>query len=125
MADAAVARITDAPDPDDDVDLDLDAEDTLLREAIGRPLTVRVAGEVITVPHPTDWPHTANAAASRADFTAWAEAVLSDADYKVFLAADLRNYQVNALFEHVNKRAGVGPGKSPNSRGSSRNKQRR
>ena len=33
MADAAVARITDAPDPDDDVDLDLDAEDTLLREA--------------------------------------------------------------------------------------------
>ena len=125
MADAAVARITDAADPADDVDLDLDAEDTLLREAIGQPLTVRVAGKVISVPHPTDWPHAANAAASRADFTAWAQEVLTPDDFDVFAGANLRNYQVNALFEHVNKRAGVGPGKSPNSRGSSRNKQRR
>jgi hypothetical protein len=125
MAEAAVSRITDAPGPEDDVDLDLDAEDTLLREAIGQPLTVRVGGKVIEVPHPTDWPHTANTAAGRSDFSAWAAEVLSEEDRKVFLAANLRNYQVNALFESVNRRAGVGPGKSPSSRGSSRNKQRR
>jgi hypothetical protein len=125
MADAAVARITDAPDPEDDVDLDLDAEDTLLREAIGQPLTVRVAGKVISVPHPTDWPHTANTAAARADFGTWAREVLSDDDHEAFTAANLRNYQVNALFEKVNRRAGVSPGKSPSSRGSSRNRQRR
>jgi hypothetical protein len=125
MADAAVARITDAPDPDDDVDFDLDAEDTLLREAVGRPLTVRVSGEVIAIPHPTDWPHTANTAAAGADFGAWAQAVLSEDDYKVFLGANLRNYQVEALFAQIQRRAGINPGKSPSSRGSSRNKQRR
>ena len=80
MADA-VARITDVPDPDD--------EETLTStwtprincsgRRSGRPLTVRVAGKVITVPHPTDWPHTANTAAARADFSAWAQAVLTDA----------------------------------------------
>ena len=122
VAEAAVTKITDLPDPEDDVDLDLDAEDQLLREAVGQPLTVRLAGKVISVPHPTDWPHTANTAAARADFSAWAQAVLTEQDHDVFLAANLRNYQVNALFESVNKRAGVGPGKSPSSRGSSRNK---
>jgi hypothetical protein len=122
---ADVARITDARDPDDDVDLDLDAEDTLLREAIGRPVTVRVGGKVITVPHPTEWPHTANEAATRGDFSAWASEVLSEDDLKVFTDARLRNYQVTAIFEHVNKRAGVGPGKSPNSRGSSKGTRRR
>jgi hypothetical protein len=125
MAEAAVTRITDAPDPGDDVDLDLDAEDMLLREAIGQPLTIRVGGKVIEIPHPTDWPHTANTAAARSDFGAWAAEVLSEDDYEVWQAAKLHNYQVNAVFEKVNRRAGVGPGKSPSSRGSSRSKQRR
>ena len=120
-----VARITDARGPDDDVDLDLDAEDQLLREAIGRPLTVRVAGKVISVPHPTEWPHTANEAATSADFSAWAREVLSADDHAVFLAAGLRNYQVSAIFEHVNKRAGVSPGKSPGSGGSSKSTRKR
>jgi hypothetical protein len=121
----AVARITDASNPDDDIDLDLDAEDVLLREAVGQPLRVKMNGTVIEVPHPTDWPHTANTAAARADFGAWAADVLSEEDHKVFLAANLRNYQVNALFEKVNRRAGVSPGKSPRSPASSRSKARR
>jgi hypothetical protein len=116
---ADVARIGDG-DPGDEVDLDLDAEDQLLREAIGQPMTVRVGGKVITVPHPTEWPHAANEAATRADFGTWAREALSEQDYQVFLAANLRNYQVAAIFERVNKRAGVSPGKSPGSRGSSK-----
>lgn len=122
---ADVAQITDARDPDDDVDLDLDAQDQLLREAVGQPLTVRVGGQVLTVPHPNDWPHTANEAATNANFTAWAAEVLDENDLKAFKAARLRNYQVQAIFEHVNKRAGVNPGKSPTSRGSSASKRRR
>jgi len=120
----AVARITDLPD-DDDIDLDLDAEDVLLREAVGQPLRVKVGGKVIEVPHPSDWPHTANTAAARTDFGGWAAEVLSEEDHKVFLAANLRNYQINAIFESVNRRAGVGPGKSPRSPASSRSKRQR
>ena len=119
----AVARL---PEPDDDdVDFDLDAEDVLLREAIGQPLTVKVTGKVITIPHPQDWPHAANTAASGADFGGWAREVLSAEDHRVFVAANLRNYQVEALFAQIQKRAGAAPGKSPSSRSSSRNKQRR
>jgi hypothetical protein len=125
MADAAVARITDAPDPDDDVDLDLDAEDTLLREAIGQPVRVRAGGKVITIPHPTDWPHTANTAAARTDFGTWAAEVMSPEDYGHFASLKLRNYQINALFEQVQKRTGAGPGKQRNSGPSSRPKRQR
>jgi hypothetical protein len=119
-----VAKLPEAED-EDFVDLDLDADDQLLREAVGQPIRVKVGGQVIEVPHPQDWPHTANTAASNAEFGAWAAQVLSDEDYKVFQGANLRNYQVNALFEHVNKRAGVSPGKSPSSARSSRSKPRR
>jgi hypothetical protein len=119
----AVARL---PEPDDDgVDFDLDAEDTLLREAIGQPLTVRLSGKVITIPHPQDWPHAANTAASGADFGGWALAVLSAQDYRVFTAANLRNYQIEALFAQVQKRTGAGPGKQRNSGPSSRSKRQR
>lgn len=123
MAAEAVARL---PEPDDDdVDFDLDAEDVLLREAIGQPLTVKVTGKVITIPHPQDWPHAANTAASAADFGGWARAVLSDDDHRVFLAANLRNYQIEALFAQIQKRTGAGPGKQRNSGPSSRSKRPR
>jgi hypothetical protein len=120
----AVARLPE-PDDDDGVDFDLDAEDVLLREAIGQPLTVKVTGKVITIPHPQDWPHAANTAASGADFGGWARAVLSDEDHKVFLAANLRNYQIEALFAQIQKRTGAGPGKPRNSGPSSRSKRQR
>lgn len=107
------------------VDLDLDAEDVLLREAVSRPITVKVAGKVITVPHPDAWPHAANEAAFRADFSTWARGALSDEDFKAFVAANLRNYQVQAIFKHVNRRNGTDPGKSPGSRGSSKSTRRR
>ena len=123
MAEAAVARINDAPD--EDVDLDLDAEDVLLREAIGQGVRVKVSGKVLEIPHPSDWPTEANSAAARSDFDGWAALVLDTADLKVWRAAGLRNYQTNAIFEQVAKRTGSGPGKPPASRSSSRNKQRR
>lgn len=121
---ADVARITDLPE-DEDVDFDLDAEDVLLREAIGQPVRIKVGGKVIEVPHPTDWPHTANKAATGSDFAGWAAEVLSPEDYKVFSDANLRNYQINAIFEQVNRRAGVTPGKSQPSARSSKSKARR
>lgn len=102
------------------VDLDLDAEDALLREALGQPLTVRVGGKVISVPHPNAWPHAANEAAGRAEYSTWARGVLSGDDCNTFLAAELRNYQVQAIFKHVNKKSQTDPGKSPASRGSSK-----
>lgn len=123
---ADVARINDAQDPDgEDVDLDLDAEDVLLREAIGQPVRVKVDGKVLEIPHPSDWPTDANAAAARSDFDGWAALVLSDGDLRVWRAAHLRNYQTNAIFEQVAKRTGAGPGKPPASRGSSRSKRQR
>ena len=76
-------------DDDLEVDLDLDAEDQLLREAIGKPVRIRVAGEVISIPNPKDWPHAANTAASRADFGTWAALVLSPEDLETFTAANL------------------------------------
>ena len=122
---AEVSKITDLPD-EEDVDLDLDAEDALLREAIGAPTSVKLkGGRVVWIPHPTDWPSAANAAASRADFDAWAAEVLNEDDYRAWQAANLRNYQINAVFEKVNRRAGVTPGKSRPSPRSSRSKARR
>jgi hypothetical protein len=109
---ADVARITDLPE-DEDVDLDLGAEDELLREAIGKPTRIRLtSGDVIEVPHPTEWPYTANAAAGSADFGTWAEQVLSEGDLEAFQAAKMRNYQIQAMFDKVNRQAGVTPGKS-------------
>jgi hypothetical protein len=112
-------------DENAEVDLDLDAEDTLLREALGKPVTVRVGGKVISVPHSKAWPHTANTAARIADFDNWAALVLSPEDYKVFDGANLKNYQVDALFEAIRKHTGMGPGKSPSSQGSSRSTRKR
>lgn len=120
----AVARITDLPE-EDDIDLDLDAEDELLREAIGTPIRIKVGGKVVEIPHPTSWPYAANQASVRSDFDTWAAEVLSEDDCKIWQDAHLRNYQVNAVFDKINRRAGVSPGKSPSSRSSSRNKRRR
>jgi hypothetical protein len=123
MSNAAAGTQDDDLEPE--IDLDLDAEDQLLREAVGQPITVKVGGKVITVPHSQDWPHVANMAAARADFGAWAAAVLSDEDYDTFVKANLKNYQVKAIIERIDKRSGVGPGKSPSSRSSSKSTRRR
>lgn len=120
-----VAALDDAREPEEAVDLDLDAEDVLLREAIGQPMSVRVDGKVISVPRIDDWPHEANGFALRGDFGTWAALILSPEDLKVFTAANLRNFQVSAIFDHVRKANGVTPGKSPSSGPSSRRKPRR
>jgi hypothetical protein len=124
MSNAAAGAQDDDLEPED-VDLDLDAEDMLLREAIGQPITVKVGGKIITVPHTSEWPHIANTAAGRADFGTWAAAVLSDADFETFTKANLKNYQMTALFSKIHRRTGSGPGKSPSSRGSSKSTRRR
>lgn len=122
---AAVAPLPDMPGDDEAVDLDLDAEDQLLREAVGMPVRIRVAGQVIEVPHSSDWTPAANAAAARADFDTWAALVLSEDDLKTWQRAGLRNYQVNAIFERFHKRTGTSPGKSQPLRASSGSTRRR
>jgi hypothetical protein len=109
-------------EPEEPVDLDLDAEDVLLREAIGQPMTVRLGGEVITVPRMDYWPAEASGFALRGDFGTWAALVLTPEDFKVYAAVKLRNYQVAAIFNRVRQTGGVTPGKSPSSKPSSRRK---
>jgi len=103
----------DAPERDDEaeVDLDLDAEDVLLREAIGQPTTVRVAGKVISVPHQKDWEWQASQFLGQGLFSAWARLVLSEEDFKAFQDAELRNYQVEKIVEVVTANSGLSLGK--------------
>lgn len=96
---------------DESVDLDLDADDPQLREAIGKPVTVRIGGRVIEIPLMPLWPHEAQRYASAGLYNAWADGVLSKADAEHFKGLTLRNYQVDALMRKVTAAAGTDPGK--------------
>ena len=110
---------TPEPDQEEAVDLDLLAEDALLREAIGQPTAIRLpTGDVIEVPHVSDWPHIASRYAAIALFDAWAEEVMSEADLKAFQAAGLKNYQINKIILRASQDGGATPGKSRPSSGS-------
>jgi hypothetical protein len=110
----------------EDVDLDLDANDALLREAVGKPTTVRIDGVVIHVDHAAEWSNEAMKAASQGDWDAWAREVIHDDDeYQAFQDANLVNYQYEAIFSECGKQASLTMGKSQRSARSSRSTRKR
>jgi hypothetical protein len=124
---AALKPVED-PEPDEqEVDIDLDAIDEALRaEAIGKATTVRIDGKVIHVQNAGDWSSTAMRAMTAGDFEAWAREVIDDdKEFEVWMDADLRNYQMEAIVLQCAKKSRLGLGKSRKRSGSSRNSRRR
>jgi hypothetical protein len=116
--------------PDDEleeVDLDLDSQDEeLRREGLGNPSTVRLDGTVIHIMHAGDWSSSAMQAASTGDWDTWAREVIeSDDEFKVWEGADLRNYQIEAVFRECGRQARMSMGKSQRRSGSRRSTRRR
>jgi hypothetical protein len=111
---------------EEDVDLDLDLITPALRdEAVGNPTTVRIDGKVIHVQHANDWSSSAMRDASNGRWEEWARTVIEDDDeYKVWLDADLRNFQIEAIFTQCARKARLNQGKSTRFSGS-RNRTRR
>lgn len=104
---------TDTDVDDVRVDLDLDAEDARLREAIGEPTSIRLAGKVIKIDHASSWNDVAMRCAARGDWNGWAEEVIQDDDQlDTFISARLANYQIEAVFEQCGKQGQVDMGKS-------------
>ena len=112
---------------DEEVDLDLDAQDEQLRrEALGVPSTVRLSGKVIHVMHAGDWSSTAMQAASGGDWDTWAREVIEDDDeFTVWSDANLRNYQIEAVFRECGRQARLSMGKSQRRSGSRHGTRRR
>jgi hypothetical protein len=108
------------------IDLDLDKEDALLREAVGKSTFLRMHGTVIEVMHPSLWTTAAMDAISDARWHVWAREVIEDDEqYDVFVDANLRNYQMEAIYERCGKDAGKDLGKSKKSGPSSRSTRKR
>lgn len=115
-----------------DFDLDLDAQDAVLIADIGESTRVKITGHVIEIPHMDLWPYEHARLMSSGNFTAWASAVLSEEDLDVWMKADLKNYQIQAIIGQVTLK-GIGGsnanrnglGKSnPSSRSSARRRKR-
>lgn len=120
-------RAADEPGDEVDVDVDLDLLDTVLRrEALGESTTVRIGGTVIHVSHAGDWSSTAMRASASGDWDTWArEVILDDNEFQAWVDADLRNYQIEAVFNECGRQARLNMGKSRRSAGSRRNTRRR
>jgi hypothetical protein len=102
---------------DEVVDLDLTVEDKRLREAVGKPTTVRIDGMIIHIAHAAEWPASSMRAATQGNWEDWAAGVIPDDDERVaFIDADLANYQLEAVFELCGKAASASRGKSKRSR---------
>lgn len=114
-------------EPEEEVDLDLDAQDEQLRrEGLGQPSTVRLDGQVIHILHAGDWSSTAMQAASTGDWDTWARQVIEDdEEYATWNAADLKNYQIEAVFRECGRKARMSMGKSQRRSGSRRGGQKR
>ena len=113
----------DADEEDEDVDLDLDA---MGNEAEGTPTTVKLDGIIIHIQHAGDWTSSAMRAASNGDWDTWARAVIdNDNEYQVWEDADLRNTQIEAVFQQCSRRARMTMGKSQKRSGSRRNTRKR
>jgi hypothetical protein len=112
---------------DEDVDLDLDAlDDQLRREALGTATTVRLDGVVVHIAHAGDWSSGAMQAASTGDWDTWAREVIEDQEeYRSWEEADLRNYQIEAVFRECGRQARMSMGKSQRRSGSRRNTRKR
>jgi hypothetical protein len=117
-----------APEDDDlDVDVDLDAMDEVLsRESIGEATTVRIDDVIIHVSHVSEWTSSAMRAASQGDWDTWARSVIEDDDeYQAWMDADLKNYQVEAVFAQCARQARLNAGKSIRPSGSRRRTRKR
>ena len=110
-----------------EVDLDLDLMDEQLRkERVGKPTTVRIDGEVIHITNAADWSSSAMELASTGNWSGWAREVIeNDDEYKVWLGADLKNYQVEAVFDECGRSSRMDAGKSRKQSGSRRGSPRR
>jgi hypothetical protein len=115
------------PQDEQPVDVDLDAIDDVLRkEVVGEGVTVRIDGKVIHVSHAKDWSSSAMRAASAGDWDTWAREVIDDdAEFRVWVEADLKNYQVEAVFEECGRQSRMNMGKSRKRSGSRNRSQRR
>jgi hypothetical protein len=120
-------RDTEDPEELEDVDVDLDSLDDELRdERVGKPTTVRIDGKVIRIAHAGDWSSSAMRAASMGDWESWAREVIdSDSEFRLWVEADLHNYQIEAVFDQCGRAARLNVGKSTRSRGSRRSSRRR
>lgn len=108
-----------------DVDLDM-LDDVLRKENVGEATTVRIDGKVIHVSHAKDWSATAMRAASSGDWDTWAREVIDDdEEFRIWVAADLKNYQVEAVFNECGRQSRMNMGKSGKRSGSRPNFQRR
>jgi hypothetical protein len=112
---------------EDEVDLDLDLLDEQLRkERLGDPTTVRIDGEVIHIIHAGDWSSEAMRAASVGNWETWAEAVIPDKEeHEHWLDSDLRNYQIEAIFQECGRQARMSMGKPQRSSGSRKRSRKR
>jgi hypothetical protein len=117
-----------AEEPQDipvDVDLDL-LDETLRKENVGAATTVRIDGKVVRVSHAKEWSATAMRAASAGDWDTWAREVIDDDDeFRIWVAADLKNYQVEAVFNECGRQSRMNMGKSGKRSGSRPSFQRR
>jgi hypothetical protein len=115
------------PPEDVRVDVDLDMLDDVLRkESVGESTTVRLDGKVVHVSHAKDWSSTAMRAASAGDWDTWAREVIDDDDeFRIWVNADLHNYQIEAVFNECGRQSRMNMGKSGKRSGSQRNFQRR
>jgi hypothetical protein len=113
--------------PEEVVDLDLDAiSEPLRREAVGQPTAVRINGKVVHIRHGNAWPSSAMRAASQGNWDVWARAVIDDdAEFAVWVGADLENFEMEAVFSKCGELARMNMGKSRRYSGSSRNSRRR
>lgn len=120
------AEIGPAPEPED-VDVDLDVlDEALRRESLGEPTTVRIDDKVIHISHSGDWPSSAMRAAATGDWETWARSVIEDdAEFQAWADADLRNYQIEAVFTECGRQARLNMGKSARLSGSRRRSQRK
>jgi hypothetical protein len=115
------------PEDIEEVDVDLDElDETLRREAVGETTSVRIDGVIIHITHAGDWSSTAMRAASGGDWDTWAREVIQDDDeFRSWDEADLRNYQIEAIFRECGRQARMNMGKSQKRSGSRRAGRRR
>lgn len=105
----------------EEIDLDLGELEAQLREAVGKPTVVKIDGTVIHIINAAEWSAAAMNAGSSADWNGWAEEVIEDdKELDAFIDANLKNYQVEAIFDKCAEMANQAPGKSRRSGSSSR-----
>jgi hypothetical protein len=111
----------------EEIDLDLSALEAQLREAVGKPTTVKIDDKtVIHIDNAASWSAKAMAASASGNWNGWASEVIEDDDeLDAFLSTNLKNYQMEAIFDECAKQSNQSAGKSRRSGSSSRRTPRR